>query len=300
MNLSQLRAFDAVIRTGSFTAAAARLHVSQPAVTNHIKTLEDYYEVALFSRQGRGVKPTELGEQLAAISRRLFTLEEEANDLLQTNKALQRGTLRIAADGPYILMPLVSAFRQRFPGVRIAMTVASTREVQAALLSERCDVTVHGCRDDDPLLHVVPLSAFSITVVAAISHPWAMASRTMLSISELDGEALIVREKGSISRRVLEQACRDAGVKPDFVIETTSRETVKEAVAAGLGIGFISAAELRPDPRLWPMKIEDSELQYTEYVMCLKRRRKLRVVREFLRVTADTKRAGSITAFERG
>ena len=69
MNLSQLRAFDAVVRTGSFTAAAERLFVSQPAVTNHVKALEAYYAVSLFQRHGRGVEPTELGLKLAGVSR---------------------------------------------------------------------------------------------------------------------------------------------------------------------------------------------------------------------------------------
>ena len=115
MNLSQLRAFDAVVRTGSFTAAAERLFVSQPAVTNHVKALEAYYEVSLFQRHGRGVEPTELGLKLAELSRRLFGLEEEAVEILQAHKALRTGSLRIASDGPYLAIPLVEAFKSRFP-----------------------------------------------------------------------------------------------------------------------------------------------------------------------------------------
>jgi len=127
VNLLQLRAFDAVVRTGSFTAAARRLHVSQPAVTNHVRALEEYYEVALFRRRGRGVEATALGERLATISHRLFTLEDEASELLSAHRGLARGTLSIAADGPYILIPLVAAFRARHPGVRVALSIASSR-----------------------------------------------------------------------------------------------------------------------------------------------------------------------------
>jgi DNA-binding transcriptional LysR family regulator len=118
-----------VVRTGSFTAAAKAMHVTQPAVTNHIRALEDYYGVALFRRVGRGVEPNELGRALAELSRQLFTLEQEATDLLQASKALRRGTLRIGADGPYILIPLVAAFRQRFPGVRVGLTIGNTQTV---------------------------------------------------------------------------------------------------------------------------------------------------------------------------
>jgi len=284
MNLAQLRAFDMVVRTGSFTAAAKAMHVSQPAVTNHIRALEDYYGIGLFRRVGRGVEPNELGRSLAELSRRLFTLEEEATDLLQASKALRRGTLRIGADGPYILIPLVAAFRQRFPGVRVGLTIGSTQTVQEALMNERCDVTIQAQLERDERLHVQELSSYNVIVFVSASHPFARAKRSEIRMSELDGAPLILRERGSSTRRMFEQATKKAGVRPDYVIETTSRETVKEAVAAGLGVGVISEAELREDPRLWPIQVKDADLKYSEYVVCLERKKNLRLLREFFRL----------------
>lgn len=281
MNLGQLRAFDMVVRTGSFTAAARALHVSQPAVTNHIRALENYYGLSLFRRRGRGVEPNELGRALAEISRRLFTLEEEATDLLQSGKALRRGTLRVAADGPYLLIPLVAEFHKRFPRVRVALTIVNTREVQEALISERCDVAVHAQLDGDDRLYVKPLNRYRIIVFVGADHPWALAKRRSVPISELRGEPIILRERGSSTRRLFERACDKARIQPDYVIESTSRETVKEAVAAGLGIGVISEAELREDPRFWPMKVDAADLEYTECVVCLDRKKNLRLLREF-------------------
>ncbi|HEX9585744.1 MAG TPA: LysR substrate-binding domain-containing protein [Gammaproteobacteria bacterium] len=281
MNLSRLRAFDMVVRTGSFTAAARALHVSQPAVTNHIRALEDDYGVALFRRRGRGVEPNELGRALADLSRRLFTLEEEATDLLQSSKALRRGTLRIAADGPYLLIPLVAAFRKRFPRVRVRLTIVNTRDVQEALISERCDVAIHAQLDNDERLFVKRLSNYDIIVFVSIDHPWALAGRRSVPVGELHAAPVILREPGSSTRRLFERVCARAGVQPDYVIETTSRETVKEAVAAGLGIGVISEAELREDPRFWPLKVEGADLEYSECVVCLHRKRNLRLLKEF-------------------
>lgn len=292
MNLSQLRAFDMVYRSGSLTAAAARLFVTQPAVTNHIRSLETRYAISLFRRRGRGVEPTELGEQLAGISRRLFALEEEASDLLRANEALRSGTLRIAADGPYILIPAVAAFKRRYAGVRVALFVGSTAEVHAALLDEKCDLTVQGRKDEDNRLYSVPLTTHEIIVFVNARHPWARQLREAIDIRELDGEPLIVREKGSTARPRFEQACAGAGIRPDVTIETTSRETVKEAVAAGLGIGVISEAELRSDPRFWPLRVTGADLRYTEYVQCLAQRRKLSVVRAFLDIVDDMVRHG--------
>ncbi len=284
MNLSQLRAFDMVARTGSFTAAAKAMHVTQPAVTNHIRALEDYYGVALFRRVGRGVEPNELGRALADLSRQLFTLEEEATDLLQASKALRRGTLRIGADGPYILIPLVAAFRQRFPGVRVGLTVGNTQKVQEALMNERCDVTIQAQLERDERLHVQTLSSYKVIVFVSTSHPLAKAERSEIRMKELDGAPVILRERGSSARRMFDQATKQAGVRPDYVIETTSRETVKEAVAAGLGIGVISEAELRQDSRFWPLRVKDADMTYTEYVVCLERKKNLRLLSEFFRL----------------
>lgn len=281
MNLAQLRAFDMVVRTGSFTAAGRALNVSQPAVTNHVRALEDYYGVTLFRRRGRGVEPNELGRSLAELSRQLFTLEEEATDLLQSSKALRRGTLRIAADGPYLLIPLVAEFRRRYPGVRVGLTILNTRDVRDALISERCDVAIHAQLDSDERLFVAPLSRYDIVIFVSAGHPWALAERPSVPMKELHAQPVILRERGSSTRRLFERACETAGIRPDYVIETTSRETVKEAVAAGLGIGVISEAELREDSRFWPLTVEDADLGYTECVVCLNRKRNLRMLKEF-------------------
>ncbi|MDX1512440.1 MAG: LysR substrate-binding domain-containing protein [Gammaproteobacteria bacterium] len=281
MNLAQLRAFDMVVRTGSFTAAARALHVSQPAITNHIRALEDYYGVDLFRRRGRGVEPNELGRTLAEVSRQLFTLEEQATDLLQASKALRWGTLRVAADGPYILIPLVAAFRERFPGVRVGLTISNTSGVQDALVHERCDVGIHAHLDEDDRMYVKPLSTYRVIIFVSTVHPWAQAKRRSVPVAELDGAPVILRERGSSTRRLFERACQKARVRPDYVIETTSRETVKEAVAAGLGIGVISEAELRDDPRFWRVMVDGADLEYTECVVCLDRKKNLRLLSEF-------------------
>ena len=288
MNLAQLRAFDTVVRTGSITEAARRLYVTQPAVTSHIKALESTYDVALLRRQGRGVEPTELGLSLAAVARELFALEDRAVELLRAHEHLTRGKLRIAADGPYIAVPLVAEFRRRFPGVRVSVEIASTARVQAILAAEQCDVSIQGSLAEDRGLHVVDLTEFDIIAFVNGEHPWARAGRETVPLPEMDGHPVIAREAGSTMRQRFDAACAEAGIEPEYFIETTSRETVKEAVAAGLGIGLISEAELRPDPRLWPVRLTGTDLRYTERVVCLERRRTLAVIREFLRVAEET------------
>jgi aminoethylphosphonate catabolism LysR family transcriptional regulator len=294
MNLTQLRVFDTVMRTGSVTSAANRLHVTQPAVTNHIKALEEHYDVSLFRRQGRNLRATRLGHELAEISGRLFALEEQAGNLLEATHKLEHGAIRIASDGPYLMIPIVKAFRQRFPGVRVEIEITNTEAVQAMLVAERCDVTIQGQREEDSRVHTRQLSAFELIVFVHQDHPWAKQERDCIDIAELDGPGIVVREPGSTTRRVLDLAFENAGFAANYSIETTSRETVKEAVAAGLGIGVIPDYELRDDVRFRPMRVLGADLSFSEAVQCLNRRRTMRVVREFLAVTEEVVASGAI------
>jgi aminoethylphosphonate catabolism LysR family transcriptional regulator len=298
MNLLQLKVFDAVVRAGSVTQAARRLHVTQPAVTNHIKALEDRYDINLFRREGRTLVPNRLGQELAEISGRLFALEEQAVDLLETTRDLKRGTVRIASDGPYLLVPIVKAFRERFPGVRVGLQIANTADVQALLVAERCDVTIQAHGDDDPRVHSVALARFELIVFVNQEHPWALERYDTVTIKQLQGHGMIVRDPGSTTRRVLDDAFADAGVEPNYVVETTSRETVKEAVAAGLGIGVVAGYELRDDPRFWSLRVTGANMSFTEEVSCLNRRRNMRVVRELLAVTEEVISSGVIPTVE--
>jgi LysR family transcriptional regulator, low CO2-responsive transcriptional regulator len=282
MNLSQLRAFNAVVRTGSFTAAARLLGVSQPAVTAHVRQLEGYYEVDLIRRQGRVSVATQIGEQLAQISRELFHFEEQAVDLLSAHKRLKTGTVYIAADGPYAAVPLVAEFQRRHPGVHMNLWIGTTEDVERAVLEERFDIGILGHVGADERLHRVALGSEAIIVFVHEAHAWAKSGRESVDISELAGLPIIVRERGSTTRLRFDGACKAAGLAPDYVIETTSRETLKEAVAAGLGVGVIAATELRNEDRFWPLHVSGADMGFTEEVVCVKRRMDLRLVREFL------------------
>src|SRR5690606_1911014 len=142
MNLFQLRAFDAVAREGSFTRAAARLFISQPAVTGHVKMLEEHYQITLLRRTARRVELTEEGTQLAAITRAMFGLVEDAQALLEANRLLLTGRLEVAADGPHRVMPMIGRLRAKYPEVVVKLRLGNAQETLAALLSEHADVAL--------------------------------------------------------------------------------------------------------------------------------------------------------------
>ncbi|MEH6630126.1 MAG: LysR substrate-binding domain-containing protein [Halopseudomonas aestusnigri] len=284
MNLTQLRAFDAVAREGSFTRAAERLSISQPAVTTHIRTMEERYEVSLFRRGSRGVELTDVGVDLAEISTRIFALETEASELLSATKNLTRGTLRIAAGSPYFIVPVLAAFQGKFPEVHVGLNIGNSQKVTADLLTEKVDLALQTGWEENSLVEAIPFHTHRVVVFCQREHPWAIKNKQCLRLEELISEKMIWREPQSITRQVFENACKEADVQITPVMEVTSRETLLEVVAAGLGLGIVSSHELPSDQRIHVMEVEDAELETTEYLLTLKRRRDLRVVKEFHKV----------------
>ncbi|MCU1733298.1 MULTISPECIES: LysR substrate-binding domain-containing protein [unclassified Pseudomonas] len=286
MNLFQLRAFDAVAREGSFTRAASRLFISQPAVTGHVKALEEHYQITLLRRTARRVELTEEGIRLAAITRALFSLAEEAQAMLEANRQLLTGRLEVAADGPHRVMPMLALLRERYPGITVNLRLGNAQETLAALLSEHADVAVLTEVEPRKGVYLQSLSASRICALLPATHPLA-ESEHELPLAELDRQIMVLREPSSITRRTFDQACAAASVQPRVLLELDSREAVTEAVAAHLGIGIVSSAELSHDPRVVARPIEGAGLVNQHMLGCLERRRELRLIRAFLELAGQ-------------
>ena len=280
MSYASLRAFHAVASHGSFTRAAESLGVTQPTLSAQVKALQESYGVALLDRRGRGVAATSLGEQLLDITRRLFLLEEEADELLSRARDLTTGHLRVTAGGPYYAVPLLAAFGARHPGVHISLSIGNSEEVLDALVHYRADVAVISDLEPDPRLESIPYAEHRLVVFVPRKHLWARSRG--IRLRDLDGQPMVLRETGSMTRRLFERAAAKAQVKPRVIMEIESREAVSEAVAAGLGIGVVSEAEFGHDERLAAVPVIDVTMLTREYVVCLRDRRRLRIVSAFL------------------
>ncbi len=294
MTHAQLRAFHAVATEKSFTKAAHLLRVSQPAITFQVKALEESCGATLLDRRGREVVPTELGEGVFEMTRRIFGLEQEAEELLAAAGELRSGHLKVGADGPYFVMELLAAFIGRSPGVRVTVAMGNSQSVVQDLVDYRADVAVLAWVGDDRRFHSIPYSRQPVVVFVPRDHEWA--GRTAIRLAELEGRAMVLREVGSTTRQILEKALGAAGVSPRVVMEIGSREALREAVAAGLGVGVVSRAELGGDARLWPIEIADARLESWEVVVCLKERRNLRTVKAFLSLVEDARASRSDAA----
>ena len=282
MRLTQLRSFHAVATTGSFTAAAQSLHVSQPTVTTQVGQLEALYKVELFHRTGRRVRPTEMGERLLHLSRQIFSLENEAVQLLRESGELRSGHLRVAAVGPSHVTRMLVAFSQHYPGIKVTVSTGNSQEVMDRLLDYSADVGVLAQSFKDRRFVSVPYSEHPVVIFCNGEHRFAR--RRSIRTAELQGERLILREQGSTTRKAIEQALRAARVEPEVVMEVASREIIREAVMQGLGVAAVSEVEYVPGPGLHAVRISDAQVRTYAHVVCLAERRDTRLVRTFFDV----------------
>lgn len=287
MRYVQLRAFHNVALHGGFSRAAEELRLTQPAISDQVRKLEEEYDVLLFNRLRKRVTLTPQGERLFEITRRLFDSEAQALELLSESRALRSGTLRIVADSAQHVLHILPRFRERHPGVRITVTSGNTETVLAALHAYDADIGVLGDLPETRDLEALPLGATAITAFAARGHP--LAARERIRLAELPGLPLVLREEGSKTRRKLEAAAAAEGIVLTPAITAEGREAVREIVASGAGLGFVSLAEFGADTRLVAIPIADAPaLMMQEALVCLRERRGAKLVAAFFAIAAAT------------
>jgi LysR family transcriptional regulator, low CO2-responsive transcriptional regulator len=279
-SLAQLRAFHYAAREGSMMGAARALKVSQPTVSALVARLERENSAELFFRRGRKLELTPLGAQLLDVTYRLFELEQEASELLTAEQGLTRGQLRVSAVGPFNVMPILASFLERYPAIRVRMNVGDSREVVQRILGYNSDVGVLVHAEKDPRLHLLPLRKQRIVIMVPKAHPFAR--KRSIKLRELEGQRFIMREPGSTTRSVLETALHAEGIRVKIAVEIGSRESIREGVAAGIGLGAVSDIAFIPDPRIVALRIENADVYTHSHIICLQERRFTRVIAAFL------------------
>lgn len=241
LNLHQLSVFQAVARHLNFSRAAEELNLSQPAVSMHVKQLEENLGLELFEKIGRRIHLTDAGRHLLEYSERIFALLEETIQCMEDVRGVQRGNLRVAADttaGVYVVPAFLGAFRRTYPGVAIALGVANRARVSRQLLLNEVDLAVMGQVPPEEDLVAEPFLPNELVVIAAPSH--RLAHRARIPLQELAAEPLLLREQGSGTRAAAERLFAAAGLPMRVGMELGSNSAIKQAVANDLGIAVIS------------------------------------------------------------
>jgi DNA-binding transcriptional LysR family regulator len=248
MTPDQLITFATVAEHGNISRAAVALHLSQPAVSGQLRQLQDEFGEPLYQRDGRGVRLTAAGEQLAVYATRIRETFAQAHAYRNALRGLESGTLRIGASttpASYLLPYLIAEFHRQYPEVAIHTVGGNTTEIVAALGS--VDIAmIEGPVGADlpPGTEVTPWREDEIVAIAPSGHPLAMAASDA-TLGALCASPLVLREEGSGVRQLVERACARAGVQMRVALEIAGVEGVKEAVRAGMGIGFVSAMSMR-------------------------------------------------------
>ncbi|TGT40997.1 LysR substrate-binding domain-containing protein [Mesorhizobium sp. M8A.F.Ca.ET.165.01.1.1] len=280
MRYVQLRAFHQVAISGGFSRAAEALFLTQPAISDQVRKLEEEYDVLLFNRNKKQVTLTHSGQKLLEITHRMFDTEQQALELLTESRALRSGTLRIVADAAHHLLHILGSFRARYPGVQVSVRAGNTETVISSLYSYDADIGVLGEVPAGRDFEVLKLNSTPIIAFTSIDHP--LAGKKSLTLKQLAQESLVMRERGSKTRQKLEDMAATSKVELRPVIEAEGREAVREIVASGAGIGFVSAAEFGQDSRLVPITIDAPETLMDEALICLRERSGGKLVRAFL------------------
>jgi DNA-binding transcriptional LysR family regulator len=239
MNLeARLRAFAAVVRTGSFTRAADELFVSQPAVSKHVATLEAELGVTLVERAPRGAVLTHAGRVLADYVLRAEALLVNGRRAVHAAAGHEAGTLAFAASGipgTYLLPEIVARFTQEHPGVEVVFELSTSAGALELVRAHRAELAVVGGMTVPPELEAERLLEDEIVLVG----PPPLAS-TRLRPRDLEAVTWISREEGSATRAAVETMRWQVGLRPVRTLELPSWEAVKRAVAAGAGIAALS------------------------------------------------------------
>jgi DNA-binding transcriptional LysR family regulator len=251
MDTRQLAAFCAVVERKSFSQAAERLGVTQPAVSLQIRSLEQRLGRQLLDRSGRRVEPTEAGRRLYASAQRLLAAEEHLlEDLEADDQGSITGTLDLGAStgpGGTVVPLLLCEFQEQHPEVRVRLTVSDTQTVVDQVAERELELGIVGAGRRHRGVAFEPF--FRDEVVLACPSGHRFAGKTV-SLDDLKGEKLIVMQEGAGVRQVIEDELRKAGMRLrdlDVQLELGLQESVRSAVVAGHGIAFISRLAIEAD-----------------------------------------------------
>lgn len=275
-----LRSFHAVADHGGFTAAARALRLSQPTLTEQVKALEAKFDVELFHRQGRRISLTSAGRALFEVTQNIAGHMEEAIRLLDSAGNEPEGPFTIGSANPYYVMELVKALHERFPGLTPSVEIKSRHEVIAGLRDFRYDAAMFGRMENDARILNLPYRRQRVLVLVPADHAWA--KRKSLRAAELDGQPFLFREARSTARAAFETAMDNAGARVRPVMVLDSREAIREAVALGMGFGYVAEGELVPADRVRALPVHDAGMYVNFHVACLKSRAERPLIKAFL------------------
>lgn len=260
VTLRQLKIFEALARHRSVTRAAEELYLTQPTASMQVKKLADAVGMPLFEQIGRQVYLTEAGQELYATCIEIFGSLDRLEMRVADMEGLQRGTLKMAVvtTAKYFAPHVLGNFKHRYPGIDVSLKVSNRERVLERLAINEDDIYIMGQKPSEGLeVEATPIAPNPLMVMAPKDHPLVGVSG--VSLERLAQEPFIAREPGSGIRRATERLMDRAGVHPSYIMELSSNEAIKHAVASGLGVSVLSMHSLSLEGVGGPVAVLDVE-----------------------------------------
>jgi molybdate transport repressor ModE-like protein len=240
VTIRQLRALGAVHTMGSVTAAARSLNLTQPAVTLQLRNLEALAGLPLIQRTGEGMRLTDAGREVMALTERIEAALVDCEQALDMIAGHSGGRVSIGSvsTAKYFVPFAIAAFAKLHPKIDVVLRIGNREEIRQALRGYDLDLAIMGQPPPDVPVEKRLMGEHPHAIVAAAGH-W-LAKDSGLAVVDLTYETFITRERGSGTRMLMEQFFQSSDLQPKIGMEMDSNETIKQAVIAGLGIAFIS------------------------------------------------------------
>ena len=240
LNLNQLRVFYHAAKNLNYTVAAKALFITQPAVTAQMKAFEQSCNFKLFKKKGRSLFLTDEGRTLFGYAEKIFKYEKEIENAIEDMHELKRGILSLGTTKAYAryFMPLMlSTFHEKYPKIKIRLYEGSSLDMIYSLLDFKNEVAVIAKAEDLPEVNFHPFSKEKMAVIVAPGHP--LTRKKAVSFEELAEEPFIMKEKGSGTRKIVEQSFAKVNCEPNILMETSNTEFIKQLVQRGDGISIV-------------------------------------------------------------
>lgn len=279
-NHHQFEAFAYVVREGSFSAAAHRLGVTQSTITQHIAKLENSVGTLLLLRGRDGVQLTPAGQDFYDLADRMVALDSEVSERLEGFNAMKEGRLKIIGNAPQPALKIIARFRRRFPDIRVDFGLHDWTTATSMIRDRLADVGLVTDAPEHDTWDRIHIERARYVLYCSAKHPMAQLSE--VSLTDLAEETLIVPEKGSLTRRLLEQCCRQHDITLSRIVTMTTFPLMCEAVLQGIGIAlFLRNSSLIRD-NIAEVAIREMPDAQDTYLIATKDRTRLKLVAEFI------------------
>ena len=241
MNLRQLHVFASVVKHMSVSLAAEELFITQPAVSQQIRGLEEQLGLKLFERTPNGLLLTEAGEAIHPHVLAILASQARIDNVVAEQRGATHGHLAVGANttgGMYVVSPMLRAFRDAHPEAEIVLQVHSTDRICERILQNLLDVAVVTGPVEVGSVVVADLCEDELYLIVSPSHPFA--ARATVSRQDVAAEPFVVPEPGSRTRRLIQRAIESHGLKLQIAMQLPGTEEVKKAVEANLGVAMVS------------------------------------------------------------